>query len=293
MCNQCGQTRCCCSSPTRYGGPTIDCIGLETNTPYDAVIEQLALFMCDIEFEDGQGIDHVSFTSTTGEGQGEPGETDTYTVWGDFDETINLGSFTVTNGANGTDGVGISNIAWTSNSGGQPQGTQGTTDTYTITLTDASTYNFIVTNGADGADWTLGVSHIDIGDGVSPFVIQEDGAALNRIIVIDEVVPPATVPGITEFTSQLSPAEGDINEVINMESSTTINIRPNNANCTIGVWAATGYIEAVGTGQAIQFGGSSPKKGLAIEMKCISVNGSDVIWLITNHTWNGVDPVIV
>lgn len=56
-----------------------------------------------------------------------------------------------TNGTNGTDGVGISNIAWTSNSGGQPQGTQGTTDTYTITLTDASTYNFLVTNGADGA----------------------------------------------------------------------------------------------------------------------------------------------
>jgi hypothetical protein len=43
------------------------------------------------------------------------------------------------------------NIAWTSNSGGQPQGTQGTTDTYTITLSDASTYNFLVTNGSDGA----------------------------------------------------------------------------------------------------------------------------------------------
>jgi hypothetical protein len=49
------------------------------------------------------------------------------------------------------DGVGISSIAWTSNSGGQPQGTQGTTDTYTITLSDASTYNLLVTNGADGA----------------------------------------------------------------------------------------------------------------------------------------------
>lgn len=53
-------------------------------------------------------------------------------------------------GATGATGVGITNIAWTSNSGGQPQGTQGTTDTYTVTLSDASTYTFVVTNGADG-----------------------------------------------------------------------------------------------------------------------------------------------
>jgi hypothetical protein len=50
----------------------------------------------------GQGIDHVSFTSSTGTGQGEPGETDTYTVWGDAGETINLGTFTVYNGDDGS-----------------------------------------------------------------------------------------------------------------------------------------------------------------------------------------------
>lgn len=59
-----------------------------------------------------------------------------------------------TNGTNGTDGVGIDHIYWASNSGGQPQGTQGTTDTYTISLTDASTYDFLVTNGANGASGT-------------------------------------------------------------------------------------------------------------------------------------------
>lgn len=63
-----------------------------------------------------------------------------------------------TNGTNGVDGVGIQSIAWTSNSGGQPQGTQGTTDTYTITMTDATTYVFLVTNGADGAPGTPGTS---------------------------------------------------------------------------------------------------------------------------------------
>lgn len=55
-------------------------------------------------------------------------------------------------GLAGPTGVGITSIVWTSNSGGQPQGTQGTTDTYTITLSDATTSVFVVTNGADGID---------------------------------------------------------------------------------------------------------------------------------------------
>ena len=46
-------------------------------------------------------------------------------------------------GGSGQDGVGISNIAKT--------GTSGLVDTYTITLTDNSTYTFTVTNGKDGA----------------------------------------------------------------------------------------------------------------------------------------------
>jgi hypothetical protein len=59
-----------------------------------------------------------------------------------------------TNGTNGDNGVGIEHITWTSNSAGQPQNTEGTTDTYTITLTDATTYVFTVYNGADGASGT-------------------------------------------------------------------------------------------------------------------------------------------
>ena len=55
---------------------------------------------------DGTGLDHVSFTSSTGGGAaGQPGETDTYTVWGDVGETISLGTFVVYNGADGVDGV--------------------------------------------------------------------------------------------------------------------------------------------------------------------------------------------
>ena len=52
----------------------------------------------------GQSIDHTSFTSATGSPSttpNKPGETDTYTVWGDVGETINLGTFDVYNGDNG------------------------------------------------------------------------------------------------------------------------------------------------------------------------------------------------
>jgi hypothetical protein len=111
MCNKCNQTKCCCESPTRYGGPSIDCIGLTQGTAYDAVIQQLAEFLCDIEFEDGVGIFSITWTSNDGE----------------------LGE----------------------------QGTPGTTDTYTITLTDSSTYTFTVTNGSNGTDGTDGADGAD------------------------------------------------------------------------------------------------------------------------------------
>jgi len=54
----------------------------------------------------GQSIDHVSRTA----GNGAAGTTDTYTVWGDAGATINLGTFSVYNGANGA-GAGDMTIA--------------------------------------------------------------------------------------------------------------------------------------------------------------------------------------
>ena len=56
----------------------------------------------------GQSIHHSEFTSTTAVSglPNEPGETDTYTVWGDVGETINLGTFTVYNGDDGVGGGG-------------------------------------------------------------------------------------------------------------------------------------------------------------------------------------------
>ena len=50
----------------------------------------------------GTSVDHVSKTA----GTGAPGTTDTYTVWGDAGETINMSTFTVYNGADGGVGTG-------------------------------------------------------------------------------------------------------------------------------------------------------------------------------------------
>jgi hypothetical protein len=154
MCNcnrPTGNCNCnpCRTTTIRYRGAEIPCVGINTNDPFEAVINKLADFACGIDGLDGvgidsivgngdgtftinlsngtswtsddltgpqgiqgipgvqgligpqgQSIDHVSFTSTTGTAQGQPGETDTYTVWGDVLETINLGTFVVTNGTN-------------------------------------------------------------------------------------------------------------------------------------------------------------------------------------------------
>lgn len=106
------------TSNINYDGNTVPCLDLtgSIHPPYSSLNELLELIttkVCQLDATAAQGP------------QGDPG-------------------------TDGTDGVGITDISWTSNSGGQPQGTQGTTDTYTVTLTDASTYNFVVTNGADG-----------------------------------------------------------------------------------------------------------------------------------------------
>ena len=62
--------------------------------------------------EPGQGISSVSFTSTTAaEGiAGVSGETDTYTIWADEDETVSLGTFTVTNPETATPVVTLTNL---------------------------------------------------------------------------------------------------------------------------------------------------------------------------------------
>ena len=69
-------------------------------------------------------------------------------------------------GTPGKDGVGIDRIEKTN--------TQGLVDTYTIYLTDESTYTFTVTNGANGKDGSPGAKGDPGQDGITP-TIGENG----------------------------------------------------------------------------------------------------------------------
>lgn len=115
-----------------------------------------------------------------------------------------------TNGVNGTDGVdgdpgnGIASIVWTSNSGGQPQGTQGTTDTYTITFDDATTTTFIVTNGNDGCA-TLGSAFL--AEAV-PANINATAAALGITDLCDAAAVLQVIAEIYDDATAYDPATG-------------------------------------------------------------------------------------
>jgi hypothetical protein len=113
-CNNCNTSPCCCASPLRYKGPNVDCVGLATNQTYDVILQNFANEICDLinSTEDVQGLDHVSFTSSTGSpstAPNQPCETDTYTFWGDAGETINLGTFTILNPCGSDD---YADVAW-------------------------------------------------------------------------------------------------------------------------------------------------------------------------------------
>ena len=65
--------------------------------------------------------------------------------------------FTIEDGAAGADGVGIAKI--------EKNSSDGNVDTYTITLTNGTTYTFTVTNGTNGTDGKDGVDGKDGTDG--------------------------------------------------------------------------------------------------------------------------------
>lgn len=106
------------------------------------------------------GVDANGIKGDTGE-QGPQGEK------GDKGDTGAAGA----DGTDGADGVGIEKIEKTSS--------DGNVDTYTITLTDGTTYTFTVTNGTngtdgkdgvDGKDGTNGTNGVDGEDGQTPYI---------------------------------------------------------------------------------------------------------------------------
>ena len=117
-------------------------------------------------------------------------------------------------GASGSDGVGISKIEKTSSN--------GLVDTYTITLTDKSTYHFTVTNGkngSDGKDGTNGNDGKDGSDGVGISSIAK--TAVNGLI--DTYTITLTDGNTYAFTVQNgettiidTSGEFDINDIVNL-----------------------------------------------------------------------------
>ena len=125
----------------------------------------------------GRGITTIMRTS----GDGSAGTVDTYTIT--FSDNTNPFSFDVTNGmdgspgTNGTNGRGISTVARTSG-----DGSAGTVDTYTITFTDNTTFDYMITNGADGTGGgTATLMSLTDGDGISDF--SYDGTAARSVSI--------------------------------------------------------------------------------------------------------------
>lgn len=103
----------------------------------------------------GVGITNIDKLS----GNGNPGTTDTYRIYlsdsSSYDFTVYNGANGTngtdgtngTNGTNGADGVSITSIQKTAGNSAP-----GTTDTYTITLSNGQTSTFTVYNGKDGTN---------------------------------------------------------------------------------------------------------------------------------------------
>lgn len=112
-------------------------------------------------------------------------------------------------GTPGKDGVGINNIAKT--------GTDGLVDTYTITLTNNTTYTFTVTNGKDGKDGDPGE------DGVTP-TIGENG---NWYLGDDDTGKPSRGPKGDPGDPGPAGDSGIVSRQEMTSSDTTVTLEPN------------------------------------------------------------------
>lgn len=110
----CTSSCTCGGNQNCYNGIKIECLNIKEGDILDDVIGKIGDFICEKGF-DAQGIDHISFLESTGDPvnvAGQPGETDTYVMWADEGETVNLGSFIILNGVEGITEVLYSDVAW-------------------------------------------------------------------------------------------------------------------------------------------------------------------------------------
>lgn len=98
-------------------------------------------------------------------------------------------------GETGNDGLSIGSVTWTSNSSGDPQGTAGTTDTYTVALTDSTSVGTLeVTNGLNGSGLVDSVCGIDPVNGNVTLTPADIGASAQPLHLSATITTsPATI----------------------------------------------------------------------------------------------------
>lgn len=185
----------------------------------------------------GNGIASITKTATNG-------NVDTYTITF-TDNTMTPVTFNVTNGANGENGTngenGVSVKTATINASGNliltlqgPNGetevdagkvtgakgeagrgiasvektTEGNVDTYTITYTDTTTYEFTVTNGRDGKD---GVSVVGITTSADKWGIK----VTHTFVMSDETTKETEYVVVDQFRTYDAESEEDITTLLN------------------------------------------------------------------------------
>jgi hypothetical protein len=103
MCGNCNNKKCC-AAETMYKGPTIDCLGIDCTTSHDEAIQILGETICEEILNEEIIPFSAVFTQSTGDPStipNQPGETDTYTLYQDAEQTDIVGNFTVYNGVDG------------------------------------------------------------------------------------------------------------------------------------------------------------------------------------------------
>lgn len=111
-------------------------------------------------------------------GAGEPYDVYTYTQTASGNQWTNGGPLQGPAGATGPAGVGISSINRTGGTGAA-----GSLDTYTVTMSDGSSYQFTVQNGSNGAAGPAGI------DGVSPTVSVSQISGGHQVSITDATGP--------------------------------------------------------------------------------------------------------
>ena len=98
-------------------------------------------------------------------------------------------------GTTGSSGLSIGSVTWTSNSSGDPQGTAGTTDTYTVKLSDNTVVGtFDVANGLNGSGLVNSVCGVAPVDGDVPLTPTGIGAASIPLHISTTITTsPATI----------------------------------------------------------------------------------------------------